>query len=108
MRYCFCLDLKPDPKLITEYEAYHKNVWPEIIKSIKVAGIEAMEIFRFNNRLFMIMEVNSAFSFEAKKQADDNDLVVQKWENLMWQYQQALPTAKPGEKWMLMDKIFEL
>jgi len=26
----------------------------------------------------------------------------------MWQYQQALPTAKPGEKWVLMHKIFSL
>ena len=26
----------------------------------------------------------------------------------MRRYQQALPTAKPGEKWLLMDKIFSL
>jgi len=26
----------------------------------------------------------------------------------MWKYQQALPGAQPGEKWVLMDKIFEL
>jgi L-rhamnose mutarotase len=26
----------------------------------------------------------------------------------MWKYQQALPMAKPGEKWLLMDKIFDL
>jgi L-rhamnose mutarotase len=36
-----------------------------------------------------------------------NEIVVQ-WEQLMWDYQQALPTAKPGEKWMLMQKIFTL
>ena len=33
---------------------------------------------------------------------------VQRWETLMWQYQQALPGASPGEKWRLMSKIFEL
>jgi len=33
---------------------------------------------------------------------------VQEWEKLMWKYQQALPKAKPGEKWVLMNKIFEL
>ncbi|WP_315824690.1 hypothetical protein [Paraflavitalea speifideaquila] len=26
----------------------------------------------------------------------------------MWQYQQALPSAKPGEKWLLMNKIFDM
>jgi L-rhamnose mutarotase len=33
---------------------------------------------------------------------------VQEWEELMWKYQQALPCAERGEKWMLMEKIFEL
>jgi L-rhamnose mutarotase len=33
---------------------------------------------------------------------------VQQWEQLMWKYQQALPAAKPGEKWLIMDRIFSL
>jgi L-rhamnose mutarotase len=33
---------------------------------------------------------------------------VQEWEELMWKYQQDIPHAKPGEKWVLMNKIFEL
>jgi L-rhamnose mutarotase len=33
---------------------------------------------------------------------------VQEWEQLMWKYQQALPGSKPGEKWRLMEKIFDL
>ena len=107
-RYCFALDLKPGKKLIKEYETYHKNVWPKIIESIKSAGIEHLEIFRTGNRLFMIMEVNAGFSFKKKKQMDDENSEVQKWEKLMWNYQQALPTAKPGEKWKLLKKIFSL
>ena len=43
-----------------------------------------------------------------KAQADANNKKVQEWEALMWKYQQALPHAKPGEKWMVMKKIFEL
>ena len=39
---------------------------------------------------------------------DRNNERVQEWEKLMWQYQQVLPTATPGEKWMLMEKIFDL
>jgi len=26
----------------------------------------------------------------------------------MWKFQQALPQAKPGEKWLLMERIFKI
>ncbi|WAC39776.1 L-rhamnose mutarotase [Pedobacter sp. SL55] len=107
-RFALALDLINDEKLIAEYEAYHKAIWPEITKSIKDAGIVSMEIYRVANRLFMMMEVGDGFSFEAKAEADAANSKVQEWETLMWKYQQALPTTKPGEKWLLMDKIFSL
>jgi len=107
-RYCLALDLKDDAILISEYEEYHRNVWPEILKSIKESGIEQMEIYRTNNRLFMIMETKDDFSFKKKGAMDSANEKVQQWEELMWKYQQALPTAKPGEKWVLMEKIFSL
>ncbi|MGZ5220407.1 MAG: L-rhamnose mutarotase [Chitinophagaceae bacterium] len=107
-RYCLALDLVDDNNLIAEYEAYHKNVWPEIKKSIVNAGIVQMEIYRFSNRLFMIMDVNEQFDFANKMEADSVDPKVQEWEQLMWKYQQAIPGSKPGEKWALMEKIFSL
>ena len=107
-RHCLAVDLKNDPNLIAEYEAHHQQVWPEIKKSILDAGIETLEIYRIENRLFMIMEVNDTFSFEQKQQADEANPKVQEWETLMWKYQQALPFARPGEKWVLMSKIFDL
>lgn len=107
-RYCLTLDLKDDPALIKEYEAHHKKVSPEIIRSIRDAGILNMELFRFDTRLFMIMEVNDDFSFERKQKMDEANPKVQVWEELMWKYQQPLPKAAKGEKWMLMDNIFKL
>ena len=107
-RYCLAVDLKDDEKLITEYVAMHERVWPEILESIRSEGIESMKIFRFSNRLFMIMEVNDSFSFEKKAAADAANPKVQEWEELMWKYQQAIPGTKAGEKWVLMDQIFEL
>ena len=78
------------------------------IKSIKDADIYVMDIYRVSNRLFMIMEAGDDFSFEKKAAMDaSNDIVVQ-WEKLLWDYQQALPNANPGEKWVLMNKIFSL
>ena len=107
-RYCLAVDLKDDAQLIAEYEAYHKAVWPEILQSIKDAGITNMEIYRLSNRMFMIMEVDENFSFERKSGADAANTKVKEWEELMWKYQQSLPMAKNGEKWMLMEKIFQL
>ena len=107
-KYCLTLDLKNDQQLIQQYEEHHRAVWPEIIQSIKDAGIINMEIYRLGARLFMTMEVNDDFSFEKKAEADRNNQKVQDWEELMWKYQQPLPEALKGEKWMLMNKIFEL
>ncbi|RFM28589.1 L-rhamnose mutarotase [Deminuibacter soli] len=107
-RYCLALDLVNDDALIAEYEAHHRAVWPEIRASIKDAGITHMEIYRFGNRLMMIMETTGGFSFAAKASSDAANEKVQQWEQLMWKYQQAIPGAKPGEKWVLMERIFEL
>jgi L-rhamnose mutarotase len=107
-RYCLTLDLKDDPKLIAEYKRYHEKIWPEIAQSLNDSGIQDMEIYLLGTRMFMIMEVNEHFSFEAKAKADAENPRVQEWEKLMWTFQQALPQAKPGEKWLLMQRIFKL
>ena len=107
-RYCLALDLKDDAALIKEYEEYHQNVWPEVLKSIKGSGIKEMEIYRINNRLFMIMETIDDFDLEQKVKMDKTNVKVQEWEQLMWNYQQAIPGSRPGEKWRLMERIFTL
>ena len=107
-RFCFTLDLKNDPKLIAEYKRYHERVWPEIVESIKDSGIEDMEIYLLGTRMFMIMQVNDSFTFEKKAKADRQNPKVQEWEELMWKFQQALPQAKKGEKWLRMERLFKL
>ena len=107
-KYVLALDLVDDVELIAEYDNYHKEIWPEIKKSILDSGITNMEIYRFGNRLFMLMETDGDFSFENKGKMDAGNAKVQEWENLMWKYQQAIPGAKAGQKWVIMDKIFQL
>jgi L-rhamnose mutarotase len=109
-RYCLAVDLIDNPALIAEYEQWHskEKIWPEIMKSITDSGITNMQIYRVGNRLFMIMEVDDTFSFERKAVMDADNPKVQEWEQLMWKFQQSMPFAKPGEKWLLMDKIFQL
>ncbi len=107
-RYCLALDLKNDPELIEAYKEHHKNVWPEIEKSIIDSGINSLEIYLIENRLFMILECIDSFTFEEKSKFDKNHTRVQEWETLMWNYQQELPWAKNGEKWLPMEQIFKL
>lgn len=107
-RYCLALDLAGDPELIAEYERCHRQVWPEIKKSITDSGVLQMEIYRTGNRLFMIMETDDAFSLQRKADLDLANARVQEWEELMWKYQRPLPWAKNGEKWVLLERIFQL
>ncbi|MDQ6815201.1 MAG: L-rhamnose mutarotase [Bacteroidota bacterium] len=109
-KYCLAVDLVDHPALIAEYERLHKpeNVRPEIRQSILDAGITKMDIYRTGNRMFMIMETNDLFSLERKTAMDLANPKVQEWEQFVWQFQQPLPWAKEGEKWVLMDQIFQL
>lgn len=107
-RYCLALDLKNDPALISEYEEWHRKVWPEIKKSILDAGIISLEIYRTGDRMSMIIEADDAFTFERKAAMDAANPKVQEWEMLMWKFQKALPGSRPGEKWRVMDKIYDL
>jgi L-rhamnose mutarotase len=107
-RYCLTLNLKDDPELIAEYRRYHQKVWPEVISSLESAGIEEAEIYLLGTRMFMILDVNENFSWEEWNAADRENPVVQQWEALMWRFQEPLPQAKPGEKWLLMERIFTL
>lgn len=108
VRHCLALDLVNDASLIAEYEAYHQNVWPEVEKSILDSGVQSLAIYRAGNRLFMIMEVADGFQFEQKAAMDAANEKVQEWETLMWKYQQAIPVAAPGQKWVPMEKIYSL
>jgi L-rhamnose mutarotase len=105
-RYCLTLDLRNDPELIDEYKKHHEKIWPEVYESIKASGIIEMEIYLYQNRLFMIIETDEEFSFEKKAKLDYDNPKVAEWEALMWKYQQPVPGSKQGEKWKLIDRIF--
>jgi L-rhamnose mutarotase len=54
------------------------------------------------------MEVDETFDPEKKAAMDAANPKVQEWEALMWQFQQPLPWAKEGVKWVPMERIFKL
>jgi L-rhamnose mutarotase len=107
-RHCLTLDLKDDPTAISEYKRYHVKIWPEVKKSLFDAGIVDMEIYLLGTRMFMIMDVDDTFSLSAKAAADAVNTKVQEWETIMHSFQQQLPQARPGQWWMVMDRVFSL
>lgn len=107
-RYCQALDLIDDPKLIKEYKEIHQHIWPEIADNIHNSGIVDMQIWCIGTRLFMIMDVNEHFSFAKSAQQDSNNPIVIKWEEKMWCYQKPTPWTPAGNKWVLMENIFNL
>lgn len=106
-RYLLMLDLKDDPALIAEYEAHHRAVWPEVLTHIRQNGVVQMEIYRLGNRMAMLMETDLSFSFDKMAAAAAENETVQRWEELMWRFQQATPFTNAGGKWQRADKIFD-
>ena len=105
-RNCLALDLKDDPVLIEEYLQHHRHVWPEVLASFHEAGVRAVQIYRIGTRLVMLFETDETFSFERKAGLDSQPRI-QAWEQLMSKYQQPLPEAAPGQKWVPMECIFD-
>ena len=108
--YCLTLDLHDDPDLIEEYKRYHQpgKIWPEVVDNILTQGILSEEIYLAGTRMVMVLRTTDDFSFAAKSEADLANTRMQAWEALMWKYQKPVQGAKPGEKWVLMEKIFEV
>jgi L-rhamnose mutarotase len=100
-------DLKDEPEAIQAYVECHKAVAPEIIESIRVAGVLQMSIYRWENRLSMILVAEDDFSFEKKAAMDQANLKVQEWETFLGQYQTNLPGTPPNWRWALCEKMFE-
>ena len=107
-RFCQALDLIDDPALIAEYQQLHQRIWPEVAAAMRQHGIEEMELYCLGNRLFMVVEVNDTFNGQQYATHCQQDPVIQRWETLMWKFQQPTPWSAAGEKWALMPRIFAL
>ena len=110
-RTCFALDLKNDAAAIESYKHWHRPGGPpaEVTRSLRDAGIVALDIYLIGNRLFMIMESDPAAAASAKSTDDSNNPHVQAWEALMAELQQELPFSKTSAgKWQLLEHIYSL
>ncbi len=109
MRHCLALDLRDDPELIAEYEAHHREVWPEVLAHLRAHGVRELEIFRLGTRMVMLMDTDDAvFDPQRMAAAEHADPRIREWEALMWRFQAPTPWTPDGAKWTPMHSIFRL
>ncbi len=109
-RYCQTLELKDEPALIAEYERLHSPAysWQEIRDGIREVGILEMEIYRFENKLFMIVETPQDFEWDSAMARLATLPRQEEWENTVAAFQQCAQGATSDEKWHGMHRIFYL
>ena len=108
-RHVLTVDLRDDPAAIAAYREHHRHVWPEVLDSLRAAGIRRLDIHLLKRRLVMIVEVSDDLdvgrAFAAHLASSPR---VAEWERLMRSLQESPPGAAPGEWWTMMEPVFQL
>ena len=107
-RYCQTLELANDEELIRKYIEVHAHVWPEVMTGQREVGILDMQIYRYQNRVFMICDTVDDFDWE-RDMARLATLPRQaEWEAYVAEYQGCDPSLPSASKWHLMEQIYHL
>ena len=108
-RHVLTVDLRDDPAAVEAYMKHHRQVWPEVLESLRRAGIRALDIYLLERRLVMVVELEEGLdvtrAFASHMTAGPR---VAEWERLMKSLQQPPPGAPTGEWWTVMQLVFHL
>ena len=107
-RYCQTLKLKDNKGSISSYISVHENVWTEVQQGMKQVGILDMQIYIHENLLFMIVDTVDDFDWEMNMSRLAQLPRQAEWEKYVARFQDVDENASSKEKWVLMNKIFEL
>jgi L-rhamnose mutarotase len=108
-RHVLTVDLRDDPAAIAAYRDYHQRVWPEVLDSLRRAGVARMDIHLHGRRLVMILELTDGLSVQQVFAAHAaSHPRVQEWERLMQSLQEPASNGQPTEWWAVMEPIFRL
>ena len=102
-RVAFQLRIKAGKE--AEYDAAHRNVWPALLSKLKEVGVSKYSIFRREQDLFLIMQVDD---FDAAWRSLDKDPTNLKWQEEMGKLFEPVPGLKPGEKFAMMKEVFSM
>ena len=103
------LDLRDDPAVVSAYREYHAKVWPEVVSSLRHAGVRSMDIYLLGRRLVMVLDLQEGLELaHVFERHAASGATVGEWENLMKSFQQRAPGARDGEWWASMEQVFRL
>jgi L-rhamnose mutarotase len=107
-RTVLAVDLKADPAAIESYRQHHRDVWPEVVASLRQSGIRQMDIYLLGRRLVMILETDGPDFRRCFAAHVASSPRVAEWEAMMRSMQAAPPDAAPGDWWTPMEHVFSL
>ena len=88
-----------------EYDEAHRRVWPELLAKLKEVGISKYSIFRRDQDLILVMQVDD---FAAAWNALDRDSTNLRWQEKMSAIFEPVPGLKPGERFAMLEEVFYL
>jgi L-rhamnose mutarotase len=106
--YVLTTDLKDDPAAIATYREHHRAVWPEVLASLRHAGIEKLDIYLLGRRAVMVLETDGRDPRRCFAVHVASGPRVVEWERLMKGLQQPPPGAHGDEWWSMMELVFSL
>jgi L-rhamnose mutarotase len=107
-RTVLAVDLTGNPAAIEAYRQHHQDVWPEVLASLRQAGIRHMDIYLLGRRLVMILETDGPDFRRCFAAHVASSPRVAEWEALMRSIQAPAPCAAPGDWWTPMEPVFSL
>jgi L-rhamnose mutarotase len=101
-------ELVNDEGIIMIYDSLHakNNVWPALKKANQASGIEEIKIYRYGNRLTMMVMISEDTDLKKMDSlyvaADER---VKEWGKMMNNFQRSLPGVDSTQKWVEMKLI---
>ncbi len=103
-------ELKNDAEAIEKYEYFHsaEGVWPEVIHAARVSGFEKIKIYRFSNKLVMILTLPKNLDIdEVNRKYAASGNRIKEWGELMDSFMQTPGGAEEGSIWVPMKIIHD-
>jgi L-rhamnose mutarotase len=95
--------LRIHPGMGEGYDLRHNPVWPEMLDLLKRSGISNYSIFRRDEQLLLVMEVED---FDATWALLEADPINTRWQQSMAPYFDTNDPTKPGERFPMYEEVF--
>jgi L-rhamnose mutarotase len=104
MRYCFCLQVRPDR--LDEYVERHRAVWPDMQAALRESGWRNYSLFLRDDGL--LIGYVEADDLAAAQQAMAATEVNTRWQAEMSAFFTGIDGRPPDESFLLLPEIFHL